>query len=500
MRKSRIWLWAVLAAAHNGAAQAPLSIDLGFQANIPSQNVYSILPLPEGKVIISGHLNLPGLQYERSGARLLSNGQLDPSFSTTLPMGAKLTAFGDKYYSGNGGIVRRFHMHGAIDNTFNMVGAWPQFMAGQGGDYHVFPDGRVLMGGYHSLNIPSQGILGDYNLIWFTSAGQVDTTRVHRTGNGTTWRLKQYPEGTANGLGGKFLVYHFGSIYEGQPVSKVIRIHADGSLDPSFVAPVIGGWIGFIDALPDGRAYLGGMFQLQGQAGTSQLVRLLPDGSLDPTFNNNLDFYKAPETVGATALVSSVLPVGDGLLAITGAFNRVDDRERDGICILDTLGIVVDHYLQGAGCGPYDYYEFGNYIDTYAEISGMVRAPNGQYYIWGAYHGYSDGTTTDTLQRMITRLHGGEIGLGVAEQQKPAARMRLYPNPASTHLTLEMEEVPRNAELVLRDALGREVFRRRLMGYATTVALHGLAEGAYMVEAQQGGKRLLPAERLVIGR
>lgn len=164
---------------------------------------------------------------------------------------------------------------------------------------------------------------------------------------------------------------------------------------------------------------------------------------------------------------------------------------------MDTVGNVVDHYLDGAACGAYDF-PIGMTVYRYQAIDGITRAPGGDYYIWGAYHGYSDGTTNDTLQRMVTRLHGGEIGLGVPQARVQEQAMRIYPNPASTQVTVELDALPPNAQLLLRDALGREVLRRRLMGYATTVALHGLAEGAYMVEVQQGGKRLLPAERLMI--
>lgn len=76
--------------------------------------------------------------------------------------------------------------------------------------------------------------------------------------------------------------------------------------------------------------------------------------------------------------------------------------------------------------------------------------------------------------------------------------MRLYLNPASTQVTVELDALPPNAQLLLRDALGREVMRRRLTCNSTAVALHSLAEGAHTVEVQQGGKRLLPAERLMI--
>lgn len=111
------------------------------------------------------------------------------------------------------------------------------------------------MGGYHTIDAEHLGLQGAYNLVWFFDNGRLDTTRVHRTGNGTVWRIKEYPAGTAGGLGGKFLVHQWGTEYEGQPVGKVIRVNADGSFDESFNAPIPWGYVWAMEPLPDGRAY-----------------------------------------------------------------------------------------------------------------------------------------------------------------------------------------------------------------------------------------------------
>jgi len=81
----------------------------------------------------------------------------------------------------------------------------------------------------------------------------------------------------------------------------------------------------------------------------------MPDGSLDVSFNNALHFEKAPGTYDVASSVLCVYPIGPGLIAVTGNFNAVDGHLRGGLCILDTLGNIVNHYLDGAGCGAYDY-------------------------------------------------------------------------------------------------------------------------------------------------
>ena len=66
--------------------------------------------------------------------------------------------------------------------------------------------------------------------------------------------------------------------------------------------------------------------------------------------------------------------------------------------------------------------------------------------------------------------------------------MRVYPNPASTTATFELETVPPNAQVVLRDVLGREVQRQRVQDHYTTLNL--AQAGVYMVELWSGGERL----------
>ncbi len=411
-------------------------------------------------------------------------------------MGGKITPWGGGYYCGNGDLIRRFFSDGSLDDGFDMVGSWQQFSSLQGGDYHAFPDGRILFGGYHDINDAEHGADGVYNLAWFTNEGRLDTTRIHRTGNGVVWGIKEYPAGTAGGLGGKFLIHHWGTHYEGQPVNKLIRVHEDGSLDGSFSAPIPWGYLWAMEPLPDGRAYVGGTFLLENQTDTIQLIRVMPDGSLDPTFNNALDFERDPTHIGIGAAITELLQLGSGLLAIVGDFSAVDGHPRGGICIIDTTGAVVTHYLQGASCGNYDY-QIGQGSFTYGAIEGITRAPSGDYYIWGAYHGYDDGTTNDTLQRMVTRLHGGEIGLGLMPAAPHGMDLRLYPNPANASLTVETGTLLPGAQLVLRDALGREVQRLRLNGHYTTLRTAHLHEGIYHLELLHHGERAA-AQRVVV--
>ncbi|HRW90311.1 MAG TPA: hypothetical protein P5027_10200, partial [Flavobacteriales bacterium] len=154
----------------------------------------------------------------------------------------------------------------------------PYFLSGSLGDYHIFPDGRVLLSGTHIMSDSIRGFEGTYELIWFTNTGYLDTTRVHRNANGPIWGFKELPDG-------KFICSCSCTQYEGQPVSRLFRVHADGALDTTFQTGVNWGNIFAYHPLPDGRVYVGGRYKrATAPNDTLFLARFLPDGSLDPTF------------------------------------------------------------------------------------------------------------------------------------------------------------------------------------------------------------------------
>ncbi|MFN3874782.1 MAG: delta-60 repeat domain-containing protein [Flavobacteriales bacterium] len=161
-------------------------------------------------------------------------------------------------------------------------------------------------------------------------------------------------EGNAGGLGGKFLVHHLGAQHEGQPASKVIRIHADGSLGNRFHAPTPWGCIYDMLPLPDGRTDIAGEFRLEAGNDTLQIVRVMPDGRLDTSFDSSLAM-RQQLVIGADARVTCVHPVAPGLLALTGAFEEVGGQERRGICPIGTLGDLLNTHMGEAGCGSYGY-------------------------------------------------------------------------------------------------------------------------------------------------
>jgi uncharacterized delta-60 repeat protein len=485
-----------LMAAATVAAQQPFALDTTFRTTIVDQNVNAVHLLEDGKIFLSGRIRFPGELVVRSTARLYPDGQPDLPFASQYGGGGKIVPWQDgKFYVGAGGLARRRLADGSIDLTFIAMYNSPYFSAGNSGDFHVFPDGRVLLSGSsHTLSDTVRGFVGNYDLIWFSNEGYLDTTRTHRNGNGAVYRFAEL----ANG---KFICNGTGSTFEGVPVDRIFRVHADGAPDTTFNTGVFIGSAYAYLPLPDGRVYVGGNFRRSAAPNdTLRLVRFMPDGSLDPTFDM-LQFNAGQElstTVGAT--VHGLRSWDHGKLIVTGQFVSVNGQPRRGICMIDTSGQLLDTFDD---CGVWPVTQAGGI--TNAGILGVLPTPDSTHlYVWGTYVGYDDGTTNDMEQRFVSRLHLGDISTGVQDVEEPPLRtLTAHPNPADTWVALN-HHVPGNTgalTLAVRDMTGR------LLHTITTGGPQGqslwdsrnVLPGVYTVELQNG-HRTLGTVRVVIQR
>ncbi|HQV51121.1 MAG: hypothetical protein IPI00_09310 [Flavobacteriales bacterium] len=368
------------------------------------------------------------------------------------------------------------------------MNADPYFSSLQGGDYHVYPDGRILMSGVHNLLDSIRGFEGLYCLVWFSNTGYLDTTKTHRTCAGSLDKFTELPNGQFIGSGST-------GVWDGQQASNIIRFNTDGSLDPSFQANVNWGQAyGFLP-LDDGRVYAAGLFRILGNPDTLRLARFTPDGSLDPSFNL-LSFETVETNNGFGAIISKVYALDETRLIVVGGYERVNGETRKGICMIDTAGNLLDDHFVDAGCGYYDYQGF-----THGSIDGFTQAPNGSYYIWGAYHGYDDGTTNDTTQRMVSRLYGLDVGISENANTQPKPELAIHPNPANGWVAFHYDLLvpPTDAYLIVQDLSGRELYRLQLLEEKHQIVwdTRSIGAGTYIVSLVNK-ERDLRSEKLVI--
>ena len=478
-------------------AQAPFSVDTTFQAQLVSSisgggpTVNSIIPLEDGRVIISGTFRFPGDPIpplvSRHGALLNLDGSVDPSYPPYPAMGGKMTRWEDKFYVGVGQTVRRRHISGALDTEFINMDLGPYFSSLFYGDYHVFPDGSLVIGGKHILSDSIRGFEGGYNFIWFTNTGYLDTTRVHRKGNGTVNTICPLPDG-------KFVIScGLCTLQEGEPIDrKVFRLHADGALDESFQSPIDWGDARTITALDDGRLLVSGLFKASSFSSDSlHFVRLMPDGSIDPTFNNELEVYRPYGYGQFTTLGHTRLP--DGRIVLHSFFSLVDEQVRNGIAILDQDGNLLDDAFTGDGCGEHIYM---NYV--YRGTSGIEIAPDGMLYIYGSYAGYDD----DPEQFLISRLYPDDFTVGMTEAAVVVSDLTIAPNPAFGRVSF-IYELPTSewgAKLSILDLTGRLLHEVQLAKGSTRydADLSHLGSGIYLVRISGERRLLLPAQKLIL--
>ncbi len=473
-------------------AQVPFALDPSFRAQFNDWYVSSILPLEDGDLILSGQIKFAGDEYFRSGARLNSDGTRALGFAEVTYMGGKLTPWEDRVYAQNAIGVRRLYTDGALDETFDMVNS-PYFLSLQGGDYHVYPDGRILMSGVHQVNYPDSNWVGFYNLIWFSSEGYLDTTRAPRMGDGVIYRFKELPDG-------KFICTGPMSQFEGHPTSAIFRVHADGRLDTTFYTDVNWGQAACFLPLDDGRCYAGGLFRINGISDTLNLVRFMPDGTLDPSFHNTIRFGIGPPiTFGPRpGTIESVQFLDDARLIVTGAFRDVDGTLRNSVAMIDTSGQLLNDHFVGAGCGPHTYQGF-----TDATIMGLRMVGDSICYIWGDYHGYNDGTTNDPLQRFVTRLYGPDFSTRVVEHVEAVpATLKILPNPAWSNMavTLDGATADFKGTLALRDLTGRLLATHPIGSPGTrwVMDVGSIPSGTYLITLVDAYGTQLTSERLVV--
>ena len=466
-------------------AQVPFALDTTFRTQITQQYVNSIALMPDGNLLLSGTMRFPGDLSNRLLTKLDINGDRITSFPFGYG-GGKLSPWNNHYYVAVGQGVQRLLPDGLIDPSFIGLNDGPYFSSLQGGDYHVYPDGRVLVSGRHILSDTERGFVGNHNLIWFSNTGYLDTTRVHRKGNGTVYQFKELPSGG-------FICSGTCTEFEGLPVERIFRTNAEGVPDTTFHSEIY--WGQAVDYLPllDGRVYVAGRYQRSDVPGdTLHISRLQPNGSLDPAFTPpQFTLGALPNTGGVGPLVVGARHWGQGHLLVTGQFQFVNGQPRRGICVLDTNGVLTEDFDD---CGVSTFAYMG--ITNAAVIGLIADADSTHYYIWGTYTGYTDGTTTDPLQRFVSRLHVGDFTtsappLSVGEE----LGVRVYPNPSSGPVTVAIEQLPKHGDLLVRDAMGRVVHRQRITGYHTTFVM-GQA-GVYSVELVREG-RTVNIERLVI--
>jgi hypothetical protein len=358
------------------------------------------VPLSTQLIILGAFQN-----YNNAGAitrtsrivRVFADGSWDRSFQ--VGKGANSTLYdmaqvGPYYYvvgdltgfAQQGGLVNRIariSTNGVIDTVsvttyLKKVKFVPTFDAGvTGGSIHaIYPVGnnKMVVTGSFNFYVSHRYDQNTYDYKDSVITDSVDVRQIARFNvDGTldkTWRFDSTAVGykpnkkgksstAANGpiqtIGhsdGKILVYGKFSTFDDKPANNILRLNADGTVDPTF-NPGTGpdqevDWVSYNATV--NKYLVCGLFNNYNGKPAKYLVQLNYDGSIDAGFNTKVFDGGVP---------SFVKLLGDGVSIVNGNFKSYDGVIRNYFAVLDPTGALKPGYNTiGNVSGPIlDIYE-----------------------------------------------------------------------------------------------------------------------------------------------
>jgi len=303
------------------------TLDLGF-ASLPSganDAVRALALQSDGRIVIGGDFTTYDGANRSHFARVNLDGTLDWQFDpgsaldhtpysvvetfTDTNQTVRKILVGGSFTLANGAPRRylaQFNDDGSPDLDFN-----PDSGAGGIGGpvwaIAVQTDHKVVIGGdFLSINGVARNHIARLN-----ADGSLDNS-FNNPGTGASDSVRAL----TIQLDGRILVGGLFTNFNGTVQNHIVRLNADGSLDPSFNGGVgADGAVYAIALQPDTRILLGGEFARCGGVTRNRLTRLNPDGSVDPTINFGAGF---------DSYVASLVVQTNDAIVLGGGFTTYD--------------------------------------------------------------------------------------------------------------------------------------------------------------------------------
>lgn len=371
-----------------------------------SAAVRAIALQADGKILISGDFEKVDGVPRAHVARLNADGSLDPAFdvglgprrtdqcSYGLPspllvsdgaifVGGNFTSFHGAVRTG----IAKLDATGALDVNFHPeLEGGPPGSAGCGAHISAIAiqaDGKVVIGGvFWSVNGTRRGGIARLH-----ADGTLDPSfnpSPFLRSQGEAVALQEDDRGVVSG----YLTRAGGGL------DDLRRLSADGSVDlsfdPKFPGAGTGGWLNALTLDPEGKVLVSGLFTRVDGTPRGGIVRLNPDGSVDATFDPGTG---ATHAFGAAAWVASIAVQPDGKILLNGDFEFFNGLRRGGLARLHADGSLDTSFRLDASSEP--TFHFGRFD------APMVVAPDGKVLI-GARQ-----TWNETESNGIFRLHSG---------------------------------------------------------------------------------------------
>lgn len=384
----------------------------------------------DGKILITGEYitSYNGILRKRL-ARLNSDGTLDTTFNPgTGPSSTVYTIatqndgkiliggrFGN-YNSVSTNGIARLNTDGTLDTTFNI---------GTGVNNSIYSiavqtDGKILISGlFTSFNGISRNRLARLN-----SDGTLDTAFDPGAGpDNVIYSIVIQTDGQII-IAGNFKKYN------GTSKECIARLNTDGTLDTTFNAGISIEWnVDVVKIQPDGKLLISGTFV--GFTGVNSpppgLARLHADGSLDPTFVAQSMLF-ANQGTNPYTNPSSMAIQSDGKIIIGGTITSYGGTPILNIARLNTDGTHDTTFVAGTG--------LANNQGISSNVDNIIIQPDGKILISGVFILYN-GVTVGRVARILS----GTTTLDVPESHKNSFVIYPNPATNEIYFSEELTEI-----------------------------------------------------------
>ena len=421
--------------------------DINFSNNSgANENILCSEVLTNGKIIIGGDFTKYNDTKQIRVCMLNSDGTIDPSFSSGDGPNNSIYSIKSQV-DGKiviGGSFITFHGISAPYITrLNQNGTIDtSFNIGLGFNapvqvIEIQDNGKIVVGGdFTKYN----GIFANH-IIRLNADGSVDPTFDTGTGsNGTIKTIVLTPQSKIY-LGGAFT--QFNGTYEGH----IVRLNEDGSIDNSFVTG--NGFIGQIVDMKlqmNDKLVVAGSFLNYNNEPHNNLIRLNENGTVDETFISYIEFL---------TYIHTICVQSDSLIIIAGNFTTYQQTGRNNVARLNWDGSLDDQFDPGTG--------------TNGSVFDCVIDENNKLIISGSFTNYNG-----VGRNRIARIEG--------EIVETPQTILIYPNPNNGQFTLKVNE---QTVVEVYDVNGQMIHYEQLSSGIQSIDVRQHANGVYFVTITQ---------------
>jgi uncharacterized delta-60 repeat protein len=394
----------------------------------------------------------------------------------------KIVAVGTFFSGGSHAAIARYNTDGSLDNTFGIAG-------------------KDTMNLYGSIEVETVKIQDDGKIVFIASvSGEIVVLRLNTDGSldnsfdsdgkvvldPTVY--DDYCSDFAIQDDGKIVIcgFSFSPTYD----ILLLRLNADGSLDASFDSDgivvmddqALNLQANAVEIQSDGKIVAGGW-----QSGNDFIMlRYNTDGSLDPSFDTD---GILTANFGGSSDCQDIVIQNNGKIVVGGDVGITGIGNLFAIGRFNTDGSF-DPTFDGDGIQTTTF----SIDDDYA--FGLAKQPDGKFLLAGKAETFG-GPYEDGLA--IARYNNSD-DLAVIEIGMNLQNLNVFPNPANSSVTIQLDSEIANGTLEIHTIDGELVSRRRAVnGDKITVQTSTYPSGKYLLSLIQEG-HLVGEELLIISQ